>query len=1057
MKNSTLLSNSFLSSILFFIAFLFITPNVFADGTKQVMPNETNGTSIYIVTDTNLGGSVSGPYLGAPESERIYFTINDATTENFYFGLQARMRNSFAGGNNPLGTNFYYQIFDAAGNSVAGPFLMGNNNGSAGFINNYAEAVAGPNIGGATPGGYTPITFNPSANGDYYISLYSSYDGGATVATGGNTINGLDQLMFLPYFDFTVSTAANNQTEGRIWSRKWNFITYLVEDADGDVSTANVPNPTEAASFEGNFFVYTDDQVILEVDFEEGFRPFGYQLAMNRFGVVNDDTDPANDFIADRTSKTYGLGTAPLLDNGYQVFIASPDQNVFIPSPEPSPVVANGIIGCPGSYFIPITLQLAQDTAIVIEFNGTPGYQEGTTDVLLESFENEPGEIFVPWDGNDGLGNPVTVSTISVTVNSFIGRTNIPMVDAELNLNGLSVNGVAPNTNSRLLRWDDREIITTGTVCDASNALNNITTASPTFHRSELLDGIVGPAHAWSSSNPDDTVPAISQGGNDTDNLLCNDFGNTRVINTWTYGSTVETAPATLDLPNCDGDTDDDGIDDITDLDDDNDGILDTDELNCSSGFVDLAQTFNDNTSNPVIVNNAYPFNGVDVDMTFEIQGGATWTSGVNSQSSAGVSGAYINTQPANTNFANGDIGVYTLTFSQTVYNIKFKLGGLDNLDRADFTASESGFNVPVQLTDINLGANGTFTGSSVVSSAGPGNAPDNSVQIEVAGANQVVIRVGKNDGNAGTVTLQIYEVEYCLPINSDIDGIPNHLDVDSDADGCVDALEGDGTYQASIIAGDGSLGTNVDANGVPETAGSVSLQQADVSSTDPNVSSAQCTPVAVDDTLTNLPINTNAVVDVFADNGNGVDSDANGTLDPTTVSLVPSGTANPASIVTDANGDVTSYEEPGQGVWTVNPTTGAVTFDPDPGFTTNPTPALYNVEDNDGNQSNDATITLEFQNPPVAVDDNYTVAEEGTVTLTPLDLDSDLDGDTLSIVSINGVALTPGTAQVIDTPNGTVNVDAAGVITFTPDANYNGTETFPYVITDGTDTATAD
>ncbi|PXY39427.1 hypothetical protein DMB65_17395, partial [Flavobacterium cheongpyeongense] len=92
----------------------------------------------------------------------------------------------------------------------------------------------------------------------------------------------------------------------------------------------------------------------------------------------------------------------------------------------------------------------------------------------------------------------------------------------------------------------------------------------------------------------------------------------------------------------------------------------------------------------------------------------------------------------------------------------------------------------------------------------------------------------------------------------------------------------------------------------------------------------------------------------------------------------------------------------------------------------------------------------------PVAVDDNYTVAEEGTVTLTPLSLDTDTDGDTLSITSINGTALTPGTAQVIAVTNGTVNITAAGVISFTPSANYNGSVSIPYVITDGTATATA-
>ncbi len=61
---------------------------------------------------------------------------------------------------------------------------------------------------------------------------------------------------------------------------------------------------------------------------------------------------------------------------------------------------------------------------------------------------------------------------------------------------------------------------------------------------------------------------------------------------------------------------------------------------------------------------------------------------------------------------------------------------------------------------------------------------------------------------------------------------------------------------------------------------------------------------------------------------------------------------------------------------------------------------------------------------------------------------DTALAGDPLSIVSINGTALTPGIPQTITVPNGTVTTDAGGVITFTPDANYNGPVTFPYVIT---------
>ena len=60
-------------------------------------------------------------------------------------------------------------------------------------------------------------------------------------------------------------------------------------------------------------------------------------------------------------------------------------------------------------------------------------------------------------------------------------------------------------------------------------------------------------------------------------------------------------------------------------------------------------------------------------------------------------------------------------------------------------------------------------------------------------------------------------------------------------------------------------------------------------------------------------------------------------------------------------------------------------------------------------------------------------------------DIDPD-SGDTRSILSINGTALT-GAAQIINVPNGVVNVSAVGVVTFTPNANYNGAVSFDVVV----------
>jgi large repetitive protein len=89
----------------------------------------------------------------------------------------------------------------------------------------------------------------------------------------------------------------------------------------------------------------------------------------------------------------------------------------------------------------------------------------------------------------------------------------------------------------------------------------------------------------------------------------------------------------------------------------------------------------------------------------------------------------------------------------------------------------------------------------------------------------------------------------------------------------------------------------------------------------------------------------------------------------------------------------------------------------------------------------------------PTASDDNYTTTGTTPVTLTPL------TGDTAgtTIKSINGITLTLGTAQTIPVPNGSVTIDSAGVIKFTPNPGYVGAVNFPYTIQDSTgQTATA-
>ncbi|MCG8831470.1 gliding motility-associated C-terminal domain-containing protein, partial [Tenacibaculum finnmarkense] len=173
---------------------------------------------------------------------------------------------------------------------------------------------------------------------------------------------------------------------------------------------------------------------------------------------------------------------------------------------------------------------------------------------------------------------------------------------------------------------------------------------------------------------------------------------------------------------------------------------------------------------------------------------------------------------------------------------------------------------------------------------------------------------------------------------------------------------------------------------------------------------------------------------------------DPDGSLDATTVSLV--GTCDSGS--TDANGDCLQITVPGEGVWSVDPVTGAITFKPDTGFTSDPTPVTYNVEDNDGNVSNDATITLNFTpQVPIAVNDTATGNTPGDdVTIDVLDNDKLSDGspitDPSTQVTIDLDPTTPGVQNTLVVPNqGTWTVDpATGILTFNPIDGFTQTPT---------------
>jgi len=98
-----------------------------------------------------------------------------------------------------------------------------------------------------------------------------------------------------------------------------------------------------------------------------------------------------------------------------------------------------------------------------------------------------------------------------------------------------------------------------------------------------------------------------------------------------------------------------------------------------------------------------------------------------------------------------------------------------------------------------------------------------------------------------------------------------------------------------------------------------------------------------------------------------------------------------------------------------------------------------YDISDGNGGIAT-ATVNITV-NPvndvPVAIDDSVTVNEDSTVLIDVLVNDTDIDGDTLSITGF-----TQGT-------NGTVAQEGDS-LRYTPNANYNGSDSFMYEISDG-------
>jgi len=157
-----------------------------------------------------------------------------------------------------------------------------------------------------------------------------------------------------------------------------------------------------------------------------------------------------------------------------------------------------------------------------------------------------------------------------------------------------------------------------------------------------------------------------------------------------------------------------------------------------------------------------------------------------------------------------------------------------------------------------------------------------------------------------------------------------------------------------------------------------------------------------------------------------------------------------------DVDGDDLSFslvESPVEGTVNIGDD-GQFTFDPGSDFQdlgvgeTREVSFTYQIDDgNGGIESATETVTVLGSNDgPVATVDMAIGSEDSVLSGNVLTNDSDVDGDSLSVQNTG----------TFDTDHGSITINADGSFDYTPDANFNGTDSFEVTVTDGTTTTTS-
>lgn len=426
-----------------------------------------------------------------------------------------------------------------------------------GLIANYAQEQAGTiydNAAGFVPCVISATQTTAAGAGIWDFEFISPAPGSSTINNDPVPIGATDPTWTEDITKWTtaawhvsVRTGANAEITGRVFAR---YLAYNMG--------------LNGRSLDAEYWIMTNDGYVYRID-TNGLDPYGFIFFANAEGIIDARGNPiyrsmqqVNNVLPDpykihkpsdrddiaqgnitykiffenpntdlpETAREYVRSTTPPQTSNTWLRLTTP-----VPPPIPQNFAFTGVEGTPGQagtsplggYFT-FDLSQAASYQISIDVNGNGVYTDPVDRILIGRASTGSNSVF--WDTLDGLGAIIPAGTLNIraSIQTNVGEVHFPFVDAENNPNGIQltrIRGDGSEPINALTYYNDAYNYVRSSAYNYSPCATGDSPAPPTGScfgtastpRTALL-GVPSTtgAHAWRVS-----------------------FGDTRVIDTWTY------------------------------------------------------------------------------------------------------------------------------------------------------------------------------------------------------------------------------------------------------------------------------------------------------------------------------------------------------------------------------------------------------------------------------------------------------------------------------------------------------------------------------------------